>query len=162
MAVLAMDEPDKVAKVVPPRILTMDSLPGTREIMRSMESMALKANPVWNSTSPIRTNNGIGVKQKLPIEAEVLRAHWAKPAASPRNSHAPSKFTDRKAKTTGVPMAIKRKSDPSSRIKAMCHSMLRLLAQQDGKSGGAGIPAPTWMHQTAKADSATTPGTPGL
>ena len=53
----------------------MDSLPGTREIMRSMESMALKASPVWNSTSPIRTNKGMGVKEKLPMEAVVLRAH---------------------------------------------------------------------------------------
>ena len=118
-----------MAKVVPPKMLTMDSLPGTREISRSMALIALKARPVWNSTSPIKTNKGIGVNEKLVTEEVVLRTHCARPASWPKKTQAPIKFTAKKANTTGAPIAMKKNKDPSIKIRADCQSIITLLLE---------------------------------
>ena len=48
---------------VPATTATTASRPGTRRISRSMPSITFSARPVWNSTSPISTNSGIGVSE---------------------------------------------------------------------------------------------------
>ena len=45
----------------------------------SNASIAFIATPVWNSTSPISTKNGIGVSEKLVIEATPLRTTCIRP-----------------------------------------------------------------------------------
>ena len=56
---------------------------------RAMASIALIATPVWNSTSPISTKNGIGVSEKLVTEATALRASCDNPCSPPRNTKRP-------------------------------------------------------------------------
>ena len=46
--------------------------------------MAFIATPVWNSTSPISTKNGIGVSEKLVTEATPLRTTCIRPGSPPR------------------------------------------------------------------------------
>ena len=53
IAVLAIVEPESDEKIVPPTIDTMESLPGRREIIRSIAPIALNATPVWSRISPI-------------------------------------------------------------------------------------------------------------
>ena len=48
-----------------------------------MASMAFMATPVWKSTSPMSTKNGIGVSEKLAIEATPLRIICTSPASLP-------------------------------------------------------------------------------
>ena len=69
---------------LPATTATTDSLPGTRQMARSMASMDFNATPVWNSTSPMRMKKGIGVSEKLVIETTPLRTSWARPASFPR------------------------------------------------------------------------------
>ena len=71
---------------VPATTATTASRPGTCLISRSTPSMTLMARPVWNSTSPISTNSGIGVSEKFITETTLLRTTWARPASPPRNS----------------------------------------------------------------------------
>ncbi len=84
MAVVAMVEPEMAEKTVPATTATTASLPGTRRMRRSIASIAFIATPVWNSTSPIKMKNGIGVREKFVIEATPLRTSWPKPASPPR------------------------------------------------------------------------------
>ena len=79
-----MVEPEMAEKIVPATTATTDSRPGTRQISRSIASIAFMATPVWNSTSPIRMKNGIGVSEKLVIETMPLRMSWMSPASLPR------------------------------------------------------------------------------
>ena len=65
IAVFAMVEPEREEKTVPPTIETTDKRPGTREIIRSIAPMALKATPVWRSISPIHKNRAIGARLNL-------------------------------------------------------------------------------------------------
>ena len=44
-----------------------------------MPSITLSARPVWNSTSPISTNSGIGVSENAVIELTLLRASCTRP-----------------------------------------------------------------------------------
>ena len=74
IAVVAIVEPEIAEKTVPATIATTASRPGTWLISRSTPSMTFSARPVWNSTSPISTNSGIGVSEKLIAAATLLRA----------------------------------------------------------------------------------------
>ena len=59
-----------------------------------MPSITFTARPVWNSTSPISTNSGIGVSEKLVTELTLLRASCARPASPPSQSQAPTQVDD--------------------------------------------------------------------
>ena len=72
IAVVAMVEPEIAEKIVPATTATTASRPGTRRIRRSTPWMTSSASPVWNSTSPIRMNSGIGVSEKLSTEAALF------------------------------------------------------------------------------------------
>ncbi len=73
-AVVAMVEPEIAENTVPATMAMTDSRAGTRRISSAKASIALSATPVWNSTSPISTKNGIGVSEKLVIDCTALRA----------------------------------------------------------------------------------------
>src|SRR5579859_7947656 len=81
IAVTAMVEPEIAEKMVPATTATTDSRPGTLVIRRSTASMTFTARPVWNSTSPIRTNSGMGVSEKLATESTQLRASCTRPTS---------------------------------------------------------------------------------
>jgi hypothetical protein len=74
IAVVAIVEPDIAEKIVPATTATTASRPGTWRISRSTPSMTFSASPVWNNTSPIKMNNGMGVSEKLIAAATLLRA----------------------------------------------------------------------------------------
>src|SRR6187399_1964776 len=69
-----MVEPEIAENTVPATIAITERRPGTRRISSANASIALSATPVWNSTSPISTKNGIGVSEKLVTEKQP-RAH---------------------------------------------------------------------------------------
>ena len=79
-----MVEPEIAEKMVPATTATTERRPGTRQISRSMASIAFIATPVWNSTSPIRMKNGMGVREKLVIETMPFLMSWISPASLPR------------------------------------------------------------------------------
>jgi hypothetical protein len=70
-------------KTVPATTATTASRPGRRRTSRSMPSMTLCASPVWNSTSPISTNSGMGVSEKAVMELTLLRASCTSPGSPP-------------------------------------------------------------------------------
>ena len=74
MAVVAMVDPEKAENTYrqPPK---QPTAAGTRRIRRSIPLMTLNASPVWNSTSPIRMNNGMGVNEKLTTDTTLLRTN---------------------------------------------------------------------------------------
>ena len=82
-----MVEPEIAENTVPATTATTERRPGTRQISRSMASMAFMATPVWKSTSPISTKNGIGVREKLAMEATPLRIICTSPASPPSHTH---------------------------------------------------------------------------
>src|SRR6187455_1472428 len=102
-AVVAMVEPEIAENTVPATIAITERRPGTRRISSANASIAFSATPVWNSTSPISTKNGIGVSEKLVTDCTALRASCASPGSPPRNSHAPTMFSARNANATGSP-----------------------------------------------------------
>src|SRR5881394_2636972 len=102
-AVVAMVEPEIAENTVPATIAITERRPGTRRISSANASIAFSATPVWNSTSPISTKNGIGVKEKLVTDCTALRASCASPGSPPRNSHAPTMLSARNANATGRP-----------------------------------------------------------
>ena len=59
--------------------------PAPARIRRSTPSITLTARPVWNSTSPIRMNSGIGVSEKLVTETDAVARELLQPglAAEP-------------------------------------------------------------------------------
>ena len=73
VAVVAMVEPEIAENTVPATTATTASRPGTCRISRSTPSITLMAKPVWNSTSPIKINSGIGVSEKFTTAAPELR-----------------------------------------------------------------------------------------
>jgi len=139
-AVLARVEPDSDENSVPPSTETTESRPGTREISRSTASMARAATPVWNSTSPMATNSGIGARVKLVIEAMALRASWLSPASPPRKTTAPTMLTPKKANATGTPIAISPTSRPSSISSADSQSMAQNLLRRNSSAASASNP----------------------
>ena len=114
-AVVAMVEPEIAENTVPATMAMTDSRPGTRRMMSAKASIALSAKPVWNSTSPISTKNGIGVSEKLVIDCTALRASWARPGSPPRKSIAPMTLSARNANATGRPRPIAATRPPNSR-----------------------------------------------
>ena len=85
IAVVAMVEPEIAENTVPATMAMTESRPGTRRISSAKASIALSATPVWNSTSPISTKNGIGVSEKLVTDGTALRASCDSPGSPPRN-----------------------------------------------------------------------------
>src|SRR6185295_3320355 len=102
-AVVAMVEPEMAENTVPATIAITERRPGTRRIRSANASIAFMATPVWNSTSPISTKNGIGVSEKLVTDCTALRESCARPGSPPRNSQAPTMFSARNANATGRP-----------------------------------------------------------
>src|SRR5262245_25313955 len=105
-AVVAMVEPEIAENTVPATMAMTESRPGTRRISSANASIALSATPVWNSTSPISTKNGIGVSAKLVIDCTALRASCARPGSPPRKISAPRTLIARNANATGSPPAM--------------------------------------------------------
>src|SRR3954471_15078597 len=112
-AVVAMVEPEIAENTVPATIAITDRRPGTRRISSAKASMALSARPVWNSTSPISTKNGIGVSEKLVTDCTALRASCASPGSPPRKSQAPTMLIARNANATGSPSPMTATSPPN-------------------------------------------------
>ena len=123
MAVVAMVEPEIAENTVPATTATTASRPGTWRTRRSIPSITLSASPVWNSTSPISTNSGIGVSEKLITAAALLRTIWLRPASPPRNSIAPTMLMAMNEKATGMPMNRSTVEPPSSSSEASCQDI---------------------------------------
>src|ERR1700741_1215952 len=123
MAVVAMVEPEIAENTVPATTATTARRPGSCRIRRSTPSITFTARPVWNSTSPIRMNSGIGVSEKLGTEPTLLRATWGRPAAPPRNSQAPSRLITRNENATGRPRNSRTVDPPSISHAAASHDM---------------------------------------
>src|SRR5258708_2079515 len=107
----------------PARTATTARRPGTCRIRCSTPSITLTARPVWNRTSPIRMNSGIGVSEKLATEPTLLRASCVSPASPPRNSHAPRRLITRNENATGRPRNNSTLQPPSIRHAAVSHDM---------------------------------------
>ena len=60
--------------------LKAEALEPSGAISCANASMAFRATPVWNSTSPISTKNGIGVSEKEVTDCTLLRASCASPS----------------------------------------------------------------------------------
>ena len=88
-AVVAMVEPEIAENTVPATIAITDSRPGTRRINSANASIAFMATPEWNSTSPIRTKNGIGVSAKARHRLHGVAGELRQPllAAEKRSAH---------------------------------------------------------------------------
>src|SRR5262245_61046042 len=123
IAVVAMVEPEIAENTVPATTATTASRPGTCRIRCSTPSMTFTASPVWNSTSPMRMNRGIGVSEKLATDPTLLRANWTSPASPPRNSHAPSRLITRNENATGRPRNSSTVEPPSISHAAASHDM---------------------------------------
>src|SRR5690606_38287903 len=78
---------------------------------------------VWNSTSPMSTNIGTGVSEKVMTDAIELRASWSTPATPPMNRNAPTTLAVRKASATGRPSCMKPMTPPSSSVRLKIQSM---------------------------------------
>src|SRR5215475_2348158 len=102
-AVVAMVEPEIAENTVPATIAITERRPGTRRISSANASIALSATPVWNSTSPIRTKNGIGVSENEVTDCTALRASWTRPCSPPRKISAPTMLMARNATATERP-----------------------------------------------------------
>ena len=102
---------------------TTASRPGTWRTRRSIPSITLSASPVWKSTSPISTNSGIGVSEKLMTAAALFLSIWLRPASPPRNKIAPTMLIAMKEKATGRPMNKSTVEPPRSRSEASCQDI---------------------------------------
>ncbi len=84
MAVVAMVEPEIAENIVPATSATTARRPGTRRITASTASIDFMASPVWNSTSPIRTKNGIGTSENCATESCSFRTICSRPGKPPK------------------------------------------------------------------------------
>src|SRR5258708_4912364 len=123
IAVVAMVEPEIAENTVPATTATTARRPGTCRIRCSTPSITLTARPVWNRTSPIRMNSGIGVSEKLATEPTLLRASCVSPASPPRNSHAPRRLITRNENATGRPRNNSTVEPPSISHAAVSHDI---------------------------------------
>ena len=73
-----MVEPEMAENTVPATIATTAKRPGKFLIKRSMPSITLTASPVWNNTSPISTNKGMGVSAALDTDTTIRPAPCAR------------------------------------------------------------------------------------
>src|SRR3954464_7921758 len=124
-----MVEPEMAENTVPATTATTARRPGSCRIRRSTPSITFTASPVWNSTSPIRMNSGIGVSEKLATEPTLLRASCTSPASPPRKSHAPSRLITRNENATGSPTKSSTVEPPSIRHAAASHDMAPLAGR---------------------------------
>src|SRR5882724_1993226 len=116
-----MVEPEIAENTVPATIAITERRPGTRRISSANASIAFMATPVWNRTSPISTKNGIGVSEKLVTDCTALRDNCARPGSPPRNSHAPTILSARKANATGRPSPMMATRPPNRMRLASTH-----------------------------------------
>src|SRR5690606_1736009 len=130
MAVVAMVEPDTAENTVPATTAITASRPGTPRIMCSTPSITFEASPVWNSTSPMSTNSGIGVSEKLDTDCTPLRASWIRPGSPPMKMAAPSRLTARKANATGTPRKSSTVVPPSSSQAAASQLIMARLPER--------------------------------
>src|SRR3954463_6521303 len=139
-----MVEPEMAEKMVPATTATTARRPGTCAIRRSTPSITFTAMPVWNSTSPIRMNSGIGVSEKLAIEITLFRASCCTPTSPPSQIAAPAMFTAMNVNATGRPASSSTVEPPSISHSAHCPV---LSGRRDGV-----LPGPTLaVHQAAHA-----------
>ena len=97
-----------------------------------MASMAFMATPVWKSTSPMSTKNGIGVSEKLAMDATPFRIICTSPASLPSHTHAPTTLMPRNAKAAGRPTASSADRMPKRTIEASHQTMRGRGAQACG------------------------------
>src|ERR1044071_5808900 len=144
-AVVAMVEPEIAENTVPATMAMTERRPGTRRISSAKASIAFMATPVWNSTSPISTKNGIGVSEKEVTDCTALRASCARPGSPPRNSHAPTMFRARNANATGRPSPMMATRPPNR---------MRLASIQPISADRGGFEAArAWrIHQAVEAE----------
>ena len=71
-AVDPIEEPDSVAKAVPPATVTYDKRAGALPIIFSIALNIRVARPEWKKSSPISKNIGIGTIAKIVIFANAL------------------------------------------------------------------------------------------
>src|SRR5262245_38839696 len=147
-AVVAMVEPEIAENTVPATIAITESRPGTRRISSAKASIALRATPVWNSTSPMSTKNGIGVSEKLVTDWTALRASCGSPCSPPRNSSAPTMLTAMKANATDSPSPIKATRPPNRSTLA---SIQPIASSSD--RGSFAAPARVARHQALQAEN---------
>src|SRR5918997_4064080 len=114
-AVVAIVEPEIAENTVPATMAMTDSRPGTRRMSSAKASIALRATPVWNDTSPIRMKNGIGVSEKLVTDWIALRASCGRPGSPPRNKSAPTMLMAKNPNATESPRLISATRPPNSR-----------------------------------------------
>jgi hypothetical protein len=88
-----------------------------------MASMAFIATPVWKSTSPMRTKNGMGVSEKLAMDATPFRIIWTRPASPPSQTQAPTTLIARKANAAGSPAARSTERMPKRTVAASHQTM---------------------------------------
>ena len=69
---------------VPPPTEDRESRPGMRPIHWSTTSTVRAARPVFNSSSPIRRNSGIGTSANCPTDEKVLVASSDNAPSPPR------------------------------------------------------------------------------
>ena len=108
---------------VPATIATTAKRPGRFLIRRSMPSITLTAKPVWNNTSPMSTNKGMGVREKLATEPTQLRTICAMPASPPKISQAPITLMTKNENTTGKPKKSSTVDPPNNNQDANCQLM---------------------------------------
>src|SRR5882757_933936 len=118
-----MVEPEMAENTVPATTATTASRPGTWQTRRSMPSITFSASPVWKRISPISTNSGIGVSEKLITAAALLRSIWLSPASPPRNRIAPTMLIAMNENATGMPMKSNTVEPPSSSNAESCQDM---------------------------------------
>ena len=147
MAVVAMVEPEIAENTVPATTATTASRPGTCRISRSTPSITLTARPVWNSTSPIRMNSGIGVSEKLATDPTLFLASCVRPASPPRNRIAPAILIARKVNATGSPRKSSTVDPPSISHAAACQDMPRLRPQPAVTASSRGARSPRYSRR---------------
>src|SRR5262249_17107551 len=118
-----------------------------------MPSITFKASPVWNRTSPISTNSGIGVSEKLITAAALFLSIWLKPASPPRNRIAPTMLMAMKGKATGRPMNRRTVEPPRSSNEASCQDISAPLGRGYRIVPGAPLGQGQTMHAKEKLDA---------
>src|SRR5215813_5130032 len=115
--------------------------------------MTFSASPVWKRTSPISTNSGIGVSEKLMTAAALFLSIWLSPASPPRNKIAPTILIAMKEKATGMPMKSRNVEPPRSSSEASCQDISVLLRSRDRVVARTSLGQRKTAHAEDKFDS---------
>src|SRR5262252_3217580 len=118
-----------------------------------MPSITFRASPVWKRTSPISTNSGIGVSEKLITAAALFLSIWLKPASPPRNKIAPTMLIAMNAKATGRPMNRSTVEPPRSSSEASCQDIAVPLGRGHRIVPGPLLGQSQTMHAKEKLDA---------